>query len=61
MAEIRVEGDQISIQLSLAEKIGAFHGDLEFPRSAIRTVRVVEKPLPRSTVSVHQLRASQPC
>jgi hypothetical protein len=44
MAEIRVDGGQVSIRLNLAEKIGAFHGDLRFPRSAVRTVRVVDKP-----------------
>jgi len=44
MAEIRVEGGEVSIHLSLAEKIGALHGDLHFPRSAVRTFRVVDKP-----------------
>jgi hypothetical protein len=44
MAEVRVEGWQVSIHLSLAEKIGALHGDLHFPRSAILIVRVVDKP-----------------
>jgi hypothetical protein len=42
MAEIRVDGGQVSIALSLAEKIGALRGDLRFRRSAVRTVRVVD-------------------
>jgi hypothetical protein len=44
MAEIKVEGAQVSIHLSVAEKIGALHGDLHFPGSAVREVRVVDKP-----------------
>jgi hypothetical protein len=44
MAEIRFEGGQVSIHLSFAEKIGALHGDLHFPVSAVRAVRVVDKP-----------------
>ncbi len=44
MAEIQVEGGQVSIHLSFAEKIGALHGDLRFPVSAVRAVRVVDKP-----------------
>ncbi len=45
MAEIQVEtGGQVSIHLSFVEKIGALHGDLHFPTSAVRSVRVVDKP-----------------
>jgi len=44
MAEIRVEDGQVSIHLSFVEKIGALHGDLHFPVSAVRAVRVVDKP-----------------
>jgi hypothetical protein len=44
MAEIRIDGEQVSIHLSFAEKIGALHGDLHFPVSAVRAVRVVDKP-----------------
>jgi hypothetical protein len=44
MAELRVEGGEIFVHLSLAEKIGALHKDLQFPRSAVRTVRVVDNP-----------------
>ncbi len=44
MAEIEVEGGQVSIHLSFAEKIGALHGDLHFPISGVRAVRIVDKP-----------------
>jgi len=44
MADILVTGEQVSVQLSLGEKIGALHGDLHFPRSAVRMVRVADKP-----------------
>jgi hypothetical protein len=44
MAKIQVEGGQVSIHLSFAEKIGALHGDLRFSVSAVRAVRVVDKP-----------------
>jgi len=44
MAEIRVEGGQVCIQLSLVERLGALHRDIRFPRSAVRTVRLVDKP-----------------
>jgi hypothetical protein len=44
MAELRIDEGQISVRLSLAEKIGALHKDLQFPRAAVRTVRVVDNP-----------------
>jgi hypothetical protein len=44
MAEIQVEGGRVSIHLSVAEKIGALHGDVHFPVSAVQAVRVVDKP-----------------
>ena len=44
MAEIQVEGGRVSIHLSVAEKIGALHGDVHFPVSAVRAVRVVDRP-----------------
>jgi len=36
VAQIQVEGGQVSIHLSFAEKVGALHGDLHFPVSAVR-------------------------
>jgi hypothetical protein len=44
MAEIQVTDGQVTVHLSVAEKIGALHGDLHFPESAVRAVRVVDKP-----------------
>jgi len=44
MAQIQVEGGQVSIHLSFAEKVGSLHGDLHFPVSAVRVVRVVDMP-----------------
>jgi len=47
MAQIQVEGGQVSIHLSFAEKVEALHGDLHFLVSAVRVVRVVDKPFCR--------------
>jgi hypothetical protein len=44
MAEIEVKGGQVSIQLSLLERVGALKSDLCFPLSAVKSVRIVERP-----------------
>jgi len=44
MAQIKIEGNTVVICLSRAEKFGALHGDLHFPRSAVMGARIVEKP-----------------
>ncbi len=44
MAMIEIDSDEVVVRLSGWEKVGAFHGDLRFPRSAIRVVRTVENP-----------------
>jgi hypothetical protein len=44
MAEIKIENERVVICLSRAEKFGALHGDLHFPRSAVRAARVVAEP-----------------
>lgn len=44
MASIDVHGDQAIIRLAPLEKIGAFHGDIRVPQSAIRNVRVSTEP-----------------
>jgi hypothetical protein len=41
MSIIELTADTVHIHLSLAEKIGALHGDLHVPRSAIQTVAVI--------------------
>jgi hypothetical protein len=42
MAELKVEGDEMVVELSGLEKAGAFHGDVRVPRSAVREVRKVD-------------------
>lgn len=42
MAELLVEGDELVLRLSRAEKFEAVHGDLRAPRSAVRSVEVLE-------------------
>ncbi len=42
MAELRVEGDELVLHLSRGEKLEAVHGDLRAPRSAIRSVEILE-------------------
>jgi hypothetical protein len=44
MAAIRLDNEHVCVQLSIAEKIGALHGNFQFPLSAVRAVRVVGKP-----------------
>jgi hypothetical protein len=45
MSTIELTTDTLHIHLSLAEKIGALHGDLHVPRSAIQAVAVIEDGL----------------
>ena len=42
MANLVVEGDELVLHLSGTEKLEAVHGDLRAPRSAIRSVDVLE-------------------
>lgn len=42
MAELKVEGDEIVLHLSLGEKAAAVHGDPRVPLSALRRVEVLE-------------------
>ena len=44
MAEIHIEGDDVVVQLGLLERLGALHGVLRIPRSAVTAVHVVEQP-----------------
>jgi hypothetical protein len=44
LSNVRIEGGQVHVHLNFAEKIGSLHGDLRFPRAAIRAVHIVEKP-----------------
>jgi hypothetical protein len=42
MAELVVEGDELVLRLSTAEKVEGAHGDLRAPRSAVRAVEVLD-------------------
>jgi hypothetical protein len=42
MAELVVEGDELVLHLSRTEKLESVHGDLRAPRSAVRSVEVLE-------------------
>jgi hypothetical protein len=41
MAELRIEDNELALYLSAAEKVGAVHGDLRVPLSAVRRVDVL--------------------
>jgi uncharacterized protein len=42
MAELKIDGDELVLHLSAAEKLAGAHRDLRAPRSAVRAVEVVE-------------------
>lgn len=42
MAQLQVEGGELVLHLSAAEKVGAVHGDLRVPLSAVRGVEVLQ-------------------
>ena len=42
MAELKRDGDELVVELSLAEKAEAVHGDIRVPASSVREVEVVE-------------------
>jgi hypothetical protein len=42
MAELVREGDDLVVELSLAEKAEAVHGDIRVPASSVRRVEVVD-------------------
>lgn len=42
MAALTIEGDELVVELSGLEKVGAFHGDVRVPRTAVRNVRAVD-------------------
>ncbi len=41
MSTVRIDPDTVEVRLTAGEKLGALHGDLRVPRSAIRRVEVV--------------------
>src|ERR1700728_3124139 len=42
MAELKIDGDELVLHLTTAEKVEGAHGDLRTPRSAVRAVEVIE-------------------
>lgn len=42
MAELKIDGDELVLHLSAAEKVAGAHGDLRAPRSAVRAAEVIE-------------------
>ena len=42
MAELGVEGDELVLHLGRLEKLESVHGDLRAPRSAVRSVEVLD-------------------
>ncbi len=45
MAKVQLTNGDVVVRLTTAEKVGALHGDLRFPRSAVERVEVFEKGL----------------
>lgn len=44
MARLRLDGDELVLDLSGLEKVEGFHGDIRLPRSSVREVRATEDP-----------------
>ncbi|MDR0343003.1 MAG: hypothetical protein LBI49_07745 [Nocardiopsaceae bacterium] len=42
MAELNIDADELVLHLSAAEKVEGVHGDLRIPRSAMRSVEVID-------------------
>jgi hypothetical protein len=45
MAHVDVTTDTVHVRLGRWERIGALHGDLSFPRDAVRAAQEVEHPM----------------
>jgi hypothetical protein len=42
MAELRVDGGELIVHLSLLEKLGAFRGDVRVPLAGVYDIRVID-------------------
>lgn len=42
MAELEIEGDELVLRLTPLEKVASVHGDLRAPRSAVRSIEVLD-------------------
>ena len=56
MAVLRIEGGELALHLSAAEKIGAVHGDLRVPLAAVSRVEVLEDAHSRPTTASSSAR-----
>ncbi|GAA2644626.1 hypothetical protein GCM10010399_93200 [Dactylosporangium fulvum] len=45
MGTVTLDADRLRVRLSVAEKVGGLHGDLDIPRDAIVSAEVVEDGL----------------
>jgi hypothetical protein len=54
MASLLIEGDVVTVSLSVAEKVEALHGDVSVPRTAVLSARVV----PDGIEEVHGLKGT---
>lgn len=45
MADIRVDGADLLVELTRLEKVEAVHGNLRLPLTSVREVKVVDRPL----------------
>ena len=46
MAKLLVEGDELVVTMHTTEELGAFHGPVRVPLSAVRALRAVDDPWP---------------
>jgi hypothetical protein len=46
MALLRIDGGELTVQLSKVEKVEAFHGDITLPLGAVTDVQAVDDPWP---------------
>lgn len=42
MADLRIDGDELVLELSPLEKAGAIHGNVRVPRASVRSVQPVD-------------------
>ena len=64
MAVLRIEDGELALHLSAAEKVGAVHGDLRIPLSAVRRVEVLEdahEPADHGPTSIRATSISLRC
>ncbi len=60
MAELSLEGNELVVHLSLAEKAEAVHGDIRVPASSVRQVEVVDDAVHAVNAFTKSVGASWP-